>query len=202
MKQKKKKKSKKTKLGQELITALKEANNMNGSEYEQIQLAKIVNKIEAVPEVKSDVVYHHPNFGPVHVQFVSEEIDPVEEGLEPHPKRETAIKHDSGKPRMSLISPIASFKLAEVMTDGESKYNAHNWRNGFKWSRIVDAALRHIEIWNAGMDKDPDSGRSNLAHAAACIMMLLEFEETHKELDDRYKLPDEILNKLYPKKDK
>ena len=40
---------------------------------------------------------------------------------------------------------------------------------------------------NDGEDKDPESGLSHLAHAACCIMFLLEFEKTHPELDDRYK---------------
>lgn len=114
--------------------------------------------------------------------------------------KKEARKDDQGKPKLSLISPIAMFKLAQVMTDGEKEYDTHNWRGGFDWTRITDAALRHIEAWNAGMDKDPNSGRSNLAHAMACIMMLLEFEETHKELDDRYKLSEEILLKMYPPK--
>lgn len=119
-----------------------------------------------------------------------------------HPKRpnKKAIKYDGGKPRMSLLSPVAAFKTAQVMTDGEKKYQSHNWREGFAWSRIADAAKRHIEIWIAGMDQDPDSGRNNLDHAAACIMMLQEFEDTHPELDDRYKLPTKVLNKLYPVK--
>lgn len=112
------------------------------------------------------------------------------------------IKHDSGKPELSLISAVATFKLGQVMTDGRAKYSANNWREGFNWTRVGDAAKRHVEIWLAGLDNDPDSGRSNLAHAAACIMMLLEFEETHKHLDDRYKLPMEVLLKLYPPKEK
>lgn len=113
----------------------------------------------------------------------------------------SATKHDSGKPRMSLVSPVALIKLAEVMTDGEKVYSAHNWRLGFNWTRVVDAAQRHINIWNAGGDLDPDSKRSNLAHAMACIMMLLEFEETKSGSDDRYKLPEELLLKLYPPKE-
>jgi len=107
-------------------------------------------------------------------------------------------KFDKNKPRLSLVSKVALFKLAEVMTDGEKKYDTHNWRKGFNWSRIADAAERHLSIWIAGQDLDPDSRRSNLAHAMACIMMLLEFEETHKHLDDRYKLSEWLLNKLYP----
>ncbi len=149
------------------------------------------------PKKPKRLVYDMPEMLP-EVQYAEGLI--TKDQLEAiHPKSE-AIKHDDGKPRMSLISPVASFKIAQVMSDGEKVYSSHNWRNGFAWSRITDAALRHIEIWNAGMDNDPDSGRSNLAHAAACIMMLLEFENTKPEMDDRYKLPKELLEKMYPKK--
>jgi hypothetical protein len=47
--------------------------------------------------------------------------------------------------------------------------------------------MRHIMAFNDGEDKDPESGLSHLAHAACCIMFLLEFEKTHQELDDRFK---------------
>lgn len=108
------------------------------------------------------------------------------------------IKHDSDKPQLSLISPIAIFKLAQVMTDGAKRYDSHNWRKGFEWTRIADSANRHLTMWIGGMDKDPDSGRSNLAHCMACVMMLLEFEETHKLLDNRYKLSNQVIESLYP----
>ena len=109
-------------------------------------------------------------------------------------------KDDEGKPQLSLISPIATFRTGRVMTDGVTRYSAHNWRKGFKWCRIADAAKRHLEMWIAGMDNDPDSGRSNLDHAAACLMMLQEFDETKIGEDDRYKLPLDVLLKLYPPK--
>jgi hypothetical protein len=111
-------------------------------------------------------------------------------------------KHDSGKVRASLLSPIALFRTARVMTDGEGVYGAHNWRLGFTWSRPADAALRHLLMWIAGMDNDPDSNRSNLDHLAACVMMLQEFEETKNGIDDRHKLPMKTLLKLYPPKRK
>lgn len=98
----------------------------------------------------------------------------------------TGIKHDQEKPDMSLLSPIAMTKMAEVMTFGKKKYSAHNWRGGFVWSRPLAASLRHIFAYLKGEDKDPETGISHLAHASCCLMFILEFEETHKELDDRY----------------
>jgi hypothetical protein len=98
-----------------------------------------------------------------------------------------AKKYDDGKPDMSLLSPIAITKIAEVMSFGRKKYAAHNWRAGFNWSRLIAAALRHILSYLGGEDKDPESGLSHLAHASCCLMFLLEFEVTHKDKDDRYK---------------
>jgi hypothetical protein len=98
-----------------------------------------------------------------------------------------AIKHDQGKPGMNLLSREALEQIALVMDFGKQKYDAHNWRKGFTWSRPLSAALRHLMAFNDGEDKDPESGLSHLAHAACCIMFLLEFEKTHKDLDDRWK---------------
>lgn len=99
----------------------------------------------------------------------------------------SGVKHDSEKPDLSLLSPIAIMKLGQVMNYGKQKYASHNWRGGLAWSRVLAAALRHIFAYIGGDDKDSESGLSHLGHAAACIMFLLEYEETHPELDDRYK---------------
>ena len=99
-----------------------------------------------------------------------------------------AIKQDAEKVRYDLLSPIALEQIAAVLTFGAKKYKDHNWRGGLKWSRLLRAALGHILAYLRGEDKDPESGISHLAHAGCCIMFLLEYEITHPELDDRYKL--------------
>ncbi len=99
----------------------------------------------------------------------------------------TAIKHDQDKLPMNLLSGEALMQTAAVLRFGAEKYAEHNWRSGFLWSRPLAAAMRHLVAFNDGEDKDPESGLSHLAHAACCIMFLLEFEKTHRELDDRYK---------------
>lgn len=96
-------------------------------------------------------------------------------------------KFDSEKADMALLSPIAMFKIAEVMTFGKQKYSAHNWRKGVAYSRLLAALLRHTFSYLNGETLDPESGKSHLAHAGCCVMMLLEFETTRPELDDRYK---------------
>jgi hypothetical protein len=97
------------------------------------------------------------------------------------------IKHDTGKAPMSLLSHEALHQTAMVLEFGRQKYAAHNWRNGFEWSRPLSAAMRHLTAFIDGEDKDPESGLSHLAHAMCCVMFVLEFEKTHPELDDRWK---------------
>lgn len=99
----------------------------------------------------------------------------------------TAVKADGEKPDMSLLSAEGLLQVAAVMTYGKKKYSAHNWRGGLSWSRLLSAALRHIFSFIGGEDKDPETGLSHLAHASCCLLMLLEFEKTHKKLDDRHK---------------
>ena len=99
----------------------------------------------------------------------------------------TALKFDQNKLPLHLLSTEAMNQTAAVLKFGAQKYAEHNWRKGFDWSRPLSAAMRHITAFNAGEDRDPESGLSHLAHAACCIMFLLEFEKTHPHLDDRYK---------------
>jgi len=106
--------------------------------------------------------------------------------LSPKMHDTSGTKHDQHKIRMELLSPIALEKIAQVLTFGAQKYADHNWRKGIKWSRVLGAALRHLFAWARGEDKDPETGLSHLAHAGCCIMFLLEYELTHKNLDDRF----------------
>jgi len=96
-------------------------------------------------------------------------------------------KYDGGKPMVQLLSPVAMTKIAEVMTFGAKKYGPDNWRQGIAWTRVLGALLRHVFAYLGGQDKDPETGLSHLAHAGCCAMFLLEYEETHREKDDRYK---------------
>lgn len=96
-------------------------------------------------------------------------------------------KFDAEKVRMDLLSSIALTETAKVMTFGAKKYDDHNWRKGIKSSRLIGALLRHINAYNGGQDKDPETGLSHVAHVMCCAMFILEQEVTKPELDDRYK---------------
>jgi hypothetical protein len=101
--------------------------------------------------------------------------------------KKTAIKADSDKVRLELISAFAELELGKVLTFGAKKYAANNWRKGLSWSRVMGAIKRHLNAFEQGEDLDPETQLSHLAHAMCEVMFLLEFTKTHKELDDRYK---------------
>jgi len=97
-------------------------------------------------------------------------------------------KLDIGKPRLDLIPKEVFLSLGEVLGFGASKYDAHNWRRGIKFSRIQAACLRHLTAWASGEDTDPESGLSHIDHALANLGFLATFiREGRTELDDRYK---------------
>ena len=95
-------------------------------------------------------------------------------------------KHDAGKPPMGLIDRYAAERLAEVLAFGAKKYGRDNWRGGFKYSRLYDAALRHIFAFIDGEDFDPESNLPHLAHAMCMVMFLLRMTSERPDLDDRY----------------
>lgn len=95
-------------------------------------------------------------------------------------------KHDQGKPRMELLSRPALEAIAQALTHGANKYSDHNWRSGFKWSRLYGAALRHLLAHMDGENTDPETGLSHLAHLGATVMFLLEHEAKSLGEDDRY----------------
>ena len=95
-------------------------------------------------------------------------------------------KFDQAKPRMDLLDRAALEAIATVLTFGAQKYSAHNWRQGFVYSRLTAAALRHIHAFNDGEDLDPESGLPHIAHAGCCIMFLLNMVLTRPDMDDRH----------------
>ena len=98
-------------------------------------------------------------------------------------------KYDKEKPRTDLLPSAPLLAIAEVLTFGAKKYEAHNWRGGLEYSRVLGAAMRHLLAYNDGEDKDPESGLSHLAHLGCCVLFLLEQEAKGTGLDDRYKRP-------------
>ena len=96
-------------------------------------------------------------------------------------------KHDEGKPPMSLIPRPAMESEAMALRYGRDKYGAYNFKKGFDYSRLIDAALRHILAFNEGEELDSESGVSHLGHARACLAFLIDQQARGTGKDDRFK---------------
>lgn len=87
------------------------------------------------------------------------------------------LKLDGEKVRLDLQPFIALMVVGEVLTHGARKYSPGNWRKvkGWRW-RYLAAALRHLYAYACGERCDPESQLPHLAHAACCVLFLLELE--------------------------
>lgn len=108
-------------------------------------------------------------------------------GWEPVSTKSDAIKYDSNKPPLELLPADPLIEIAKALDFGRQKYDAWNWTKGFKWSRLIGAAMRHLFAFAKGEDKDPESNLSHLAHLGCCVLFLLWHEKHKPELDDRFK---------------
>lgn len=95
------------------------------------------------------------------------------------------VKHDSGKPRPSLVvdlMPRAVMGVACVATFGASKYADDNFLQvPDAKKRYRDAQLRH-ELYKAmGQEIDPESGYPHDFHIAWNILARIEIELREKE---------------------
>lgn len=68
---------------------------------------------------------------------------------------------------------------------GAKKYHKNNWKTGFTWSRLIDAALRHIVLGVAqGEDIDAESGNPHWGHALCMLMFLQHGIDCHADKND------------------
>lgn len=102
---------------------------------------------------------------------------------------ETAVKADDGKNPLDLLPTVALESVGLVLQHGAKKYAAHNWRKGMKYSRLISALLRHVFAFMRGENIDPESNLPHMAHAACCVLFLLDYQLTSVGEDDRYTDP-------------
>jgi hypothetical protein len=90
------------------------------------------------------------------------------------------------KPDLSLVPSALTLHTASAMMDGAAKYGPYNWRANAVLSMVyISAALRHINQYLDGEDVDPISGVHHLGHAAACMAIMLDAQETGNLSDNR-----------------
>ena len=87
-------------------------------------------------------------------------------------------KFDESKPRFSLLPAEQLASVVAVFEFGAKKYGADNWKDCQEPMRYWDAALRHLWAHRLRKANDPETGRSHLAHATACLLILAALEES------------------------
>jgi len=95
------------------------------------------------------------------------------------------IRHNKGKPRYDLISPIGLEALAKVYTTGAEEYGDRNWEKGLSLMGCFASLMRHAWKWAMGETYDKESGSHHMAHVMwnACAIVHLSY--TKPEYDDR-----------------
>jgi hypothetical protein len=96
-----------------------------------------------------------------------------------------AKKFDEGKSRYDLIPPEALNEVARVFAIGAAKYGDRNWESGLSWGRIFAAMMRHAWDFWRGERLDPVDGQHHLASVAWGAIVLMTYEQTKPDLDDR-----------------
>lgn len=127
--------------------------------------------------------------------------------------------------RFDLIPAGPLKELAEHYGRGARKYDNHQWRQGYEWSKSIGAIGRHFNDFMAGKDYDvcsnePDNckftdaegneyvpiepntcfnhtGSHHMVAVAWHSFLLLEFKDTHPGHDDRYRPPVDEFDILY-----
>lgn len=94
----------------------------------------------------------------------------------------TGIKHDTDKPRHSLLPAGTVGQIVQVLEHGARKYAIDNWQCvPDARTRYFDALHRHVEAWWRGERTDPESGMHHLAHAGCCVLFLLWLDRANEE---------------------
>ena len=88
--------------------------------------------------------------------------------------------------QFSLLPMEALTEVAKHYGRGAEKYDKHNMRRGYEWSKSYDALMRHATQFWAGEDIDEETGSHHLTAVVFHALTLLEFKESHPEFDDRY----------------
>lgn len=96
-------------------------------------------------------------------------------------------KFDSEKIRMDLLPTEFIEATSTILTFGADKYGDRNWELGMDWNRPFGALMRHMWAWWRGEDKDPESGKSHLWHAACNLAFLITYETRGVGKDNRPK---------------
>jgi hypothetical protein len=97
-----------------------------------------------------------------------------------------SVKKDDTKYDPTMLTLEMIELVSRVRMFGAKKYARNNFKiTGFKYTRSLAAALRHIYAFLNGEDNDPESGLSHLGHAVCSLEHCIYDTINHPSNDDR-----------------
>jgi hypothetical protein len=94
------------------------------------------------------------------------------------------------KPRLSLVPLSGQLAQFEAQFDGKLKYGEVNWRiNPIEALTYVDAAIRHLKLYENGENFARDTKVQNLGAVMACCAILIDAELHGTLIDNRNHSP-------------
>ena len=109
--------------------------------------------------------------------------------LEVTTTEEKATRHNSGKPKVSLVLEAreAIEGLAHALEFGVQKYGRKNYMmgDGLPQTEILDSLLRHSAAYMAGEDIDKESNLPHIDLLLSNALMLSQMAKTRPKTDDR-----------------
>lgn len=100
----------------------------------------------------------------------------------PNPKQAFGDK----KPRLTLLPLSAQLAAQEAHLDGALKYGEQNWReNPVEAMTYIDAAIRHLRLFENGEDLARDTTVQNLGAVIACCNILIDSMAHGTMIDNR-----------------
>lgn len=96
-----------------------------------------------------------------------------------HSTEETTYRYHLSQAILGLrdyLSPkLAILEITKGLEYGLAKYHRNNWKEGMEWSRVLDAALRHL-VLGPCMNEQIDEESSNTHYAHALCMLMFAYE--------------------------
>jgi hypothetical protein len=93
--------------------------------------------------------------------------------------------------RFDLVPMDSLTELANHYGIGERKYPSDedgtpNWSKGMAWSKVTQAAMRHLALFIGGEDIDEETGQKHVIAVAWHMFALAHYMNTHTGTDDRW----------------
>lgn len=106
----------------------------------------------------------------------------------------TGLRYNQNKLRWRNFPMFLMKPLIEVAQYGETKYATYNFLDGMAMNDSLDSLKRHLEKFESPYepDEDDESKINHLAHVAWNALVALHNLKTRADLDDRYRLPEEV----------